>query len=55
MADPKDREKEARIAELAKAIFVAHSTALAGDVDWAFRMAEKFDDLAQTRWQEACK
>ncbi len=46
------REREARIALLAKEIFVAHAPAVAADVDWAFRAAERFDDLVQRRWKE---
>ncbi len=54
MSGPKDREKEARIVELAKAIFIKHCLELE-DEQGAFEMAELFDDLAQARWKEVCK
>ncbi len=54
MTDPKDREKEARIAELAKAIFERHCLELEYTMG-AFELAEEFDALAQARWAEVCK
>lgn len=54
MSDPKDREKEARIAELAKAIFIKHCLELE-EPEGAFELAEYFDDLTQSRWKEVCK
>ncbi len=57
MADPKDREREARVAHLARELFIASSARDGWRYSAAdcFLQAEDFDDLAQARWKELCK